>query len=60
VTPQIAAIIILGLGILAIAVWHLRPLKDPDDAGLSLIQEDHTDDLEASWALPAWQRDGAQ
>jgi hypothetical protein len=44
-TPQLAAIIILGLGILTISVWQLWPRKDHGrDVGLRLIVEDHTED----------------
>jgi len=63
-SPQVAAIIILGLGILTVAVWQLwRPQGDVGrDVGLHLIEEvpDETDeDLEALYRLPAADRDGA-
>jgi hypothetical protein len=61
-TPQITAIIILGLGILTVATWQLwRPLRNVGrDVGLNLFAEDPSDDLEAVWRLPAQEKDGAQ
>jgi hypothetical protein len=63
-SPQVAAIIILGLGILAVAVWQLcRPQGDGRDVGLHLIEEvpaETDDDLEALYRLPAKPRDGAE
>jgi hypothetical protein len=45
-TPELTAIIVVGLGILTIAVWHLvRPLRDVGrDVWPRLIVEDYTED----------------
>lgn len=58
----ISATIVIGLGLISITAWHLRPLKDVGrDSGLDLFLEDYSvDELEALYELPAAQRDGAE